>query len=419
LPTEPLPRDVVLFSTADWDHPFWTNKQHVASQLAEQGFRVLYVESLGLRRPTAKSRDLVRIASRLKRAWQPLRRVKENLWVASPLAIPWHGSAAARYLNSRWLEHWINRQCRRLGFENPIIWTYNPLVGRSVAKFGGSLLVYHCVDDLSAAPQMPVEAIRAAERELARDADLVFTTSNTLQARLAPWNVATHLLPNVADYDHFSQAREEGPIPADLASIPQPRIGFVGAVSEYKVDFELIAAVAKARPDWHWVLIGQVGEGQPGTTIDALALPNIHLLGARDYHQLPQYLRGFDVATIPARSNPYTASMFPMKFFEYLAAGLPVVATQLPALAEFFQACDLAGSEVLFTKAIDRVLSGTRPDREYCLQLARRYTWQWRTQEMLDILESVWEARQLTHQPASMPQLRAHSSSADQAARRG
>ena len=417
MPTEPLPRDVVLFSTADWDHPFWTNKQHVASQFAERGFRVLYVESLGLRRPTAKSRDLARIASRLKRAWRPLRQVKENLWVASPLAIPWHGSAAARYLNSHWLEHWINRQCRRLGFESPIIWTYNPLVGRSAAKLGGSLLVYHCVDDLSDAPHMPVEAIRAAECELARDADVVFTTSSTLQARLAPWNAATYLLPNVADYDHFSQAREAGPIPVDLASIPQPRIGFVGAVSDYKVNFELIAAVAKARPDWRWVLIGQVGEGQPNTTIDALALPNIHLLGARDYQQLPHYLRGFDVATIPARSNPYTASMFPMKFFEYLAAGVPVVATQLPALAEFSAACDLAGSNELFIAAIDRVLSGTRPDREYCLQLARQYTWQWRTQEMLAILERTWHARRSTQQPASVPHLRTHPANLDQSAR--
>lgn len=423
MPTEPLPRDVVLFSTADWDHPFWTNKQHVASQLAEQGFRVLYVESLGLRRPTAKSRDLARIAARLKRAWQPLRQVKENLWVASPLAIPWHGSAAVRYVNSRWLDAWIKRQCRGLGFENPIVWTYNPLVGRSAAKLGGSLLVYHCVDDLSAAPHMPVEALRASERELAREADVVFTTSSTLQARLAAWNSETHLLPNVADYDHFSKAQEAGPIPADLECIPRPRIGFVGAVSAYKVDFELIAAVAKARPDWHWVLVGQVGEGQPDTVIDALALPNIHLLGARDYRLLPQYLRGFDVATIPARNNPYTASMFPIKFFEYLAAGLPVVATELPALAEFSAACDLAPSEALFTAAIDRVLSGTRPDREYCHQLARRYTWQWRTQEMLAILERAWQARRSIRQVAGGPHGQVRSTSIDrssnQAARSG
>ena len=113
--------------------------------------------------------------------------------------------------------------------------------------------------------------IELAERELAQAADLVLTTSESLQARLIGHNPhATHYLPNVADFDHFSQARSDGPLPADLAAIPAPRIGFVGALSSYKVDFELIATVARARPDWHWVLIGQIGEGQPETSIAAL-----------------------------------------------------------------------------------------------------------------------------------------------------
>ncbi len=385
---------MLLFSTADWDHPFWTNKQHVASHLARRGFRVLYVESLGLRRPTVTSRDVARVARRLRRAVQGVRQVDDNLWVASPLAIPWHGSRLARWFNDRFLRWWLKRQCDRLGFRDPILWIYNPLVGSVAARLGGSLLVYHCVDDLSAAPHMPAAAIEQAEQELAHNADLVFTTSKKLHAHLLGFNLeATHFLPNVADYDHFSAARSRGAIPDDLAAIPRPRLGFVGALSTYKVDFDLIAAVAKARPDWHWVLIGQVGEGQPDTSIAVLRLPNIHLLGPRAYAQLPAYLRGLDVATIPARANPYTAAMFPMKFFEYLAAGLPVVASQVPALAEFSGACDLVASDTAFIAAVDRVLAGQRPELEYCLQLARRFTWQWRTQEMLTLVERAWQAR--------------------------
>lgn len=390
----PLPRDVVLFSTADWEHPFWTNKQHVASQLAAAGFRVLYVESLGLRRPTATSRDLQRMARRLRRAALPARQVSDNLWVASPLALPWHGSRLARWLNRRLLERWIKRQCRRLGFRRPIAWTYNPLVGPLISGLDSALVVYHCVDDLSAAPHMPQESLRQAERELARTADLVFTTSRALQAQLAAWNPdATHYLANVADYDHFSQAQAAREIPADLAAIPRPRLGFVGALSSYKVDFDLIRAVALARRDWHWVMIGQVGEGQPETSIEALRLPNVHLLGPRAYGQLPGYLRGFDVATIPSRANPYTAAMFPMKFFEYLAAGLPVVASCVPALREFSAACVLADSSDEFTAAIERVLGGARPRLETCLDLARHFTWQWRMREMLALLEQAWAAK--------------------------
>ena len=410
MPTDrPLSREIVLFSTADWDHPFWTNKQPVALHLAERGFRVLYVESLGLRRPTAGSRDLKRIVGRVARAARGPRRVRDNVWVVSPLAIPWHASRVARRVNDWLLERWLARQCRRLDFGSPIVWTYNPLVGSLASRLGASLLVYHCVDDLSAAPHMPQLAIHEAERDLVRAADVVFTTSSALDARCRDWNpAATQFLPTVADYDHFSQAREPGPIPDDLASIPRPRVGFVGALSTYKVDFELIAAIARSRPEWHWVLIGQVGEGQPETTIEVLRLPNIHLLGPRDYARLPAYLRGFDVATIPARANPYTAAMFPMKFFEYLAAGLAVVACHVPAIVPFSGACELVDSQSQFMSAIERILAGQRPDREHCLQLARQYTWQWRMDEMLAVLEKTWQARHASEiAPAAVARSRA------------
>ncbi len=394
LPDEANARDVVLFSTADWDHPFWTNKQHVASQLAERGFRVLYVESLGLRRPTAGARDLARIGRRLRRALRPVRQVQDNLWVASPVALPWHGNTWARQVNDRWLTVWLRSLCRRLQFERPIVWTYNPLVQPIADALARSLLVYHCVDDLSAAPHLPSGIIAPAEERLVRTADVVFTTSRPLQARLSAIRPeATHYLPNVADFAHFARARNNAAVPPELAAIPRPRIGFVGAVAEYKVDFELIAAVAKARPDWHWVLIGQVGEGQHETRSGRLRLPNVHLLGPRPYQRLPDYLGGFDVATIPCPANPYTAAMFPMKFFEYLAAGLPVVASHVPALEPFAHLHEQANTPQQFAAAIARMLRGEQPDADECTRVAQQFTWQWRTDEMLRILERAWQRR--------------------------
>src|SRR5690606_29692821 len=121
---------------------------------------------------------------RLRRAVASVRQARENLWVGSPLAIPWHDRPAAAWVNEVWLGGWLARQCRRLNFQRPIAWTYNPLVGPLLARLRPALTIYHAVDDLAAAPHLPRLAIERAERDLARQVDLIFTTSPALQARL-------------------------------------------------------------------------------------------------------------------------------------------------------------------------------------------------------------------------------------------
>ena len=384
----PLPKDIIVFSIADWDHPFWTNNQHVALGLGRRGFRILYVESLGLRRPTLKKTDLLRILRRFAKALIPLRRVRKNIWVFSPLVLPFHNRRLCRWLNDKMLLIFLRLMIALLRVRRPIIWTYNPLTAELANSLPHSLLIYHMVDDLTAAPHMPAATIRAAQQDIFRLADLIFPTSRRLQSVCSESHPdKTHYFPNVADFDHFSRATRPGPTPFDLEPIPRPRIGFVGAISDYKVDFDLIAAVARAKPDWQWILIGPIGQGQPKTSISQLGLPNIHLLGPKEYQDLPDYLRAFDVATLPCPINDYTRSMFPMTFFEYLAAGKPVVATNLDALQEYFHLASLCCTCEEFIQAIEQALAGRAPDLQLRLSEARRHTWQSRLDQMLRIVE--------------------------------
>ncbi len=381
-------RDIVLLSTADWDNPFWTNKQHVAVDLARRGHRVFYIDSLGLRRPSANGQDLTRIARRLLKAARAPREVRRNLWVWSPVLLPLHGQPAVRNLNKRLLTVGLNWRLRRLGFRHDLLWTYNPLTTELLDTTAYDQVVYHCVDDIKAQPGMPVAALEAAEQVLTGRATTVFCTAPRLYERCKRINGHTHYFPNVADFAHFAQAlAPETDVPDDLAVIRGPRLGFIGAISGYKVDFDLLAHVARAHPEWSLVLIGKVGEGDPGTDVAVLEdLPNVHLLGPRSYQQLPAYLRGIDVALLPSRLNDYTASMFPMKFFEYLAAGKPVVSTDLAALTAFADVCSLASSPEAFEKAVTEALAGRHASFAQRQKVAQEHTYAARMDKMLQCL---------------------------------
>lgn len=382
-------RDIVLLSTADWDNPFWTNKQHVAVELARSGHRVLYIDSLGLRRPSASARDFARIAKRLIKAVRPPRKVRDNLWVWSPIVLPWHGNACVRKINSLLLNAGLWTSLKILGMRREWLWTYNPLTTEFFDFSTFNYCIYHCVDEIKAQPGMPVETLERAEKQLAQKVDVIFTTSPQLTVTRSTWNKNTHYLPNVADYDHFSTAQSDHTlIPPDIAKIPSPRIGFIGAISGYKIDFQLIRQIAQTHPDWSVVLIGDIGEGDPWTDSSVIkGVSNIHLLGPRPYNSLPAYLKGFDVALLPNNVNEYTDSMFPMKFFEYLAAGKPVVSVNLKALKEFSDVASIVDSTDEFISAIAGALTDDHQALDKRLATAKKYTYEARTKRMLTIIE--------------------------------
>ena len=190
-----------------------------------------------------------------------------------------HGNPYVRCLNRALLGIGLRMWLKLLGLKRQWLWTYNPLTTEFFDLDGFACRIYHCVDEIKAQPGMPVEVLTVAEEKLCRQVDVIFTTSAQLTETRRRWNVNTYFLPNVADYAHFHTALDsQTTVPADLAAIPRPRLGFAGAISGYKVDFQLVRQVAGAHPDWSVVLIGEVGEGDPWTDSSILqGLPNLYL----------------------------------------------------------------------------------------------------------------------------------------------
>ena len=375
VPCAAFDRDVVILSSADWDNPFWTNKQHMAVQFAEHGWRVLYIDSLGLRQPTLHKKDLLRMGRRLLKAFPWPRSARPGIWRASPLVLPLHRDAWVRKLNDAILRLTLRWHMCVLGMKKPLIWTYNPLTAQLCDELPHCGIVYHCVDDLGASPRVDTDSIRQGEAALAKVADICFTTSPALQERMKPLFNNTVYEPNVCEYDLFRAASaRELPEPEEIRGIPHPRLLFIGALSEYKVNFALIEEVARRLPDVHWVIIGAQGEGQPGSRKLA-DMPNLHVLGPKPYSTLPAFMRYADVAVLPATLNAYTESMFPMKFFEYLAAGLQVVSTKLPALKEFEELYFPIENADSFCAAVELVLHGERRDPSLIDSACRRHCW--------------------------------------------
>ena len=383
-----IKEEILLLSTADWDNPFWTNKQHVALELSRLGYKVLYVDSLGLRSPSVNKSDISRIFRRLLKGFKFPKKINENLWVWSPIVIPFQKYRIIRGFN-KWTLYLLSKLFLYLfGFKQPILWTYNPMTLDVFFVRQNIKVVYHCVDEIKAQPGMPRKAIENAEYKLLKRADYVFVTSDELYKTRKKINNKTFFFSNVTDYDHFSKARDDRTIvPKDVISIKKPIIGFIGAVSSYKVDFELLSFIAKSKPDWSIVLIGKVGEGDPETDVSLLIQDNIHILGPRPYEDLPAYIKSFDVAMIPVALNEYTHAMFPMKFFEYLAAGKRIVSTDIDSLKNYSDYVFLSTSYNEFIDNVENVLSDENDmSLNKRLAVAEKNTYKTRTKKMLALI---------------------------------
>ena len=205
-----------------------------------------------------------------------------------------------------------------------VLWYYTPMALGFTDHLRPVATVYDCMDELSAFAFAP-PAMHAREAELIERADLLFTGGQSLYEAKRGRHPRVYAFPSSVDLDHFCRAREPLAEPPDQATVARPRLGYFGVIDE-RMDLDLLAGLAKARPDWQIVMVG------PHIKVDPATLPryrNIHYLGPKRYEDLPSYLAGWDVALLPFALNESTRFISPTKTPEYLAGGKPVVSTPI------------------------------------------------------------------------------------------
>ncbi|HEX2112444.1 MAG TPA: UDP-galactopyranose mutase [Gaiellaceae bacterium] len=270
-----------------------------------------------------------------------------------------------------------------------VLWYYTPLAVGFTRHLTPIATVYDCMDELAAFAGAPPE-LGVREEELFERADLVFTGGQSLYEAKRERHRNVHLFPSSVDADHFRTARAPLAEPADQAEVPAPRLGFFGVIDE-RMDFALLGALARARPDWHLVMIGPAVPKFDPTVLPRE--PNIHYLGGKRYEELPSYLAGWDVALVPFARNEATRFVSPTKTPEYLAAGKPVVATPIRDIVRPWGELGLvriASSVYEFVDAVEDTLAedGTERTARADAHLAE-LSWDRTWSRMADLVDGV------------------------------
>lgn len=348
---------IVCLSTQDYGD-LWTRKQRFMNMFAEDGHRVLYIESQWHWLTYCK-RFSGQILRPLRFLSKP-RRQKGNLFVATPpLLLPFHQMLKpVAIVNNLMLGLWLRWTTRRIGIVDSLVYSYVPYSHLAIRVLGSKKVLYEKVDDLAAAKGLVRRStVESLEKQLLKMSQLVIVTASRLKSLMNGKHESIHVIPNACEIEHFN--REKTAIePQRLRAIPHPRIGFVGMLA-YWIDLDLIKAIAAAKPEWQFVFIGPV-------SVDVSrfdALENIHFVGRVPYDYLPSYMDAIDVFINPYKRDDIAESCSPLKVFEYLAAGKPVVSVAMPEVMRFVPFVKIADSPESFITRIAELLKMTDMER--------------------------------------------------------
>jgi glycosyltransferase involved in cell wall biosynthesis len=354
-----MTNDLIIFGE-DWK-ALPSSSQHLISQLAKQR-KVVWINSIGLRRPRLTCRDIKRVWKKLigvsaqyrndSEKLNPIthsmpsqvsnQQGSENFIIVNPHTLPAPTSKLGRWLATKLLMSQLKPVLQRAALNHPIVWTALPTAVDVADKLTKSALVYYCGDDFSALAGVDHHTVSIRENELVDKADLIIASSELLVEKFP--SSKTKLLKHGVDFSRFSQPT---PRANDLPDDGRPIAGFYGSISKWMHIDLLVATIAKM-PDWQFIFIGQV-------EIDVSALKtfnNVTFLGPRPHHALPSYCQHWTVSLLPFVDNAQIRACNPLKLSEYLASGKPIVSTSFPAVSAYSGLVQLADTRDAMVAAL-------------------------------------------------------------------
>jgi GT2 family glycosyltransferase len=365
-PHESKTYDVVCFSIIDWSFR-WQRPQQLISKLADAGHRVFFFKTTEFLPPGPRTF-----------AAAPLR---ENVWeitLAPPLAFDvYRGELPGP--TTAWFPRFLDELRRDFGIVTAVsivqIATWTRAAEEARERLGWKI-VYDCMDEWKNFPGMR-DALLAEEERLVATADIVSVSGTRLFEK---WKSAEPVLVrNAADFDFYASAPREDL----LGDLRRPIVGYFGAIAKW-LDVELVRFAATSRPDYTFVLIGGVFDVDV-TSLERL--PNVRLLGQQPYARMPSYLASFDACMIPFVIDEITAATDPVKFYEYVSLGKPVVATPMPELGPYRELFHPAATPAEFVEKLDDAVREDDPAlAARRVALARENTWTARAETLCDAI---------------------------------
>ena len=379
--------DFIILSTQDWD-ALPTRKHRFARWFAEGGNRVLYVEQ-----QMHWAGWLVDLKNQFSRAWRWLggpREIAPNLWAFTlPIALPFFQmSGLINRVNNAFLLPVLRAQMRRLGFSAPILWTYTPHSADFVGKLGEAAAVYECVDDFTSSKGLvDPRVIGRLERRLIERVDLLSVTAPALYESKREGARQVVLAPNGVEADHFAKAADPAtPVAPALADVPHPVIGYLGSLN-YWIDTHLLARIAREHPAWTLAIVGPHDLLADLTPLEGL--PNVIMTGRVPYAEVPSYVKAFDVCLNPYILDGVAEHCSPLKLYEYVASGKPVVSVDMPEAHTFEGLIHIACDADDFAARVEQIVATGDNNAALRMAEARKHTWRRRFEQISEALGAV------------------------------